>query len=221
MKIKLIILSLCFAAIGIGAPATRAQTAATPQKSVGAQKSSYDELAAKLKAGDANVDYRALRMAFAKTKNYSYGGLDREEKQKMFKPLGEKNYKSALKEAEKILDKNFAEPNAAYVAFAASKELGDARKADFYQAVLSGLIKSITNGGDGKSAKSSFEVITTDEEYFMMNYLGFAVSQQSLNSEAGHRFDVLSGTNRKTNETGKIYFNIDVVWAAESEIFGK
>ena len=69
-------------------------------------KNSYAGLVAKLKSGDTNIDYKALRMAFTETEEYSYDGLEKEERDKMFKPFGSKKYKDSLKEAEKIIEKN-------------------------------------------------------------------------------------------------------------------
>ena len=68
----------------------------------------YTDLLAKLKGGDTNIDYKALRMAFAETEEYSYGGPEKAEREKFLKPFNDKNYKEALKQAEKHLEKNMA-----------------------------------------------------------------------------------------------------------------
>ena len=181
----------------------------------------YEELVAKLKKGDTGVDFRKLRMAFTETKEYSYDGFNREEKAKIFKPLQEKNYKEALKAAEKILDKNYTEINAHYVAAVANQELKNTEKFEFHKKIYLGLINSIMRGYDGKSAKTSFEVITIDEEYSVINALGYQRGSQALVKQDGSTYDVLTVTNPKNNETLKIYFNIDVVWKAETKLFGK
>jgi outer membrane protein assembly factor BamD (BamD/ComL family) len=180
---------------------------------------SYEDLLAKLKKGDTNIDYRALRMAYSETKDYSYDGIDGAEKQKIFAALNSKKYKEIIKLTDKVFETNFVEPNSHYAAFIANRELKDEKKSEFHKTVLLGLVDSIMNGKDGKSAKNCFEVITISEEYFVMNYLGFKVSSQSLGKEEGHTFDILMGTDPKTKETVKIYFNIDVVWKAETKMF--
>ncbi|MEO8071817.1 MAG: DUF4919 domain-containing protein [Acidobacteriota bacterium] len=181
----------------------------------------YENLVAKLKSGDTSSDYTALRMAFTETKNYSFQGPKKTERENFFKSFNEKNYKESLKQAEKFLEKNYVDANAHYVAYNSAKELKDNKKADFHKAVLFGLLNSIKNGNDGLSAKTPFSVITIDEEYTMMNFLGYKHSSQSLQHADGHTFDVFTATNTKTNEAVKLYFNIDVVWAAETKIFGK
>ena len=181
----------------------------------------YAEIAAKLKNGETKVDYKRLRTAFTETKDYSYSGSDRTEISKMFKSLNDKNYREAAKQAGKILDKNYVELNAHYVAFSAAKELKDDKKAEFHRTVLAGLMDAIQDGNDGQSAKTPFFPITIAEEYTVMNLLGYKHGSQSLQSIDGHQFDVFDATDNKTNKSVKLYFNIDIIWKAESAIFGK
>lgn len=180
----------------------------------------YEDLLAKLKGGDTNIDFKALRLAFAETKEYSYHGPEKAEREKFFKPFNDKNYKDALKQAEKYLEKNYVDLNAHYVAYNSAKELKDDKKAEFYKAITLGLLNSIKNGNDGLSAKTPFYVITIDEEYTMMRFLGYQFNTQSLQHTDGHSFDVFTVTNTKNNEKTTLYFNIDVVWAAETKLFG-
>lgn len=180
----------------------------------------YEELAAKLKGGDTKIDFKSLRMAFTETKEYSYSGPDKAEREKFFKPFNDKNYKEALKQAEKYLEKNYLDANAHYVAYNVAKELKDDKKAEFYKAILLGLLNSIKNGNDGLSEKTPFYVITIDEEYTLMKFIGYQFNSQSLQTLDGHKFDVFTATNTKTGESVKLFFNIDVVWAAETKLFG-
>ncbi|MBS1796769.1 MAG: DUF4919 domain-containing protein [Acidobacteria bacterium] len=180
----------------------------------------YEELVAKLKAGDTNIDYKRLRLAYTETKGYSYSGPDKAEREKFFKPFNDKNYKDALKEAEKYLEKMYVDANAHYVAYTSAKELKDDKKAEFHKAVLLGLLNSIKDGNDGLSEKTPYLVISIDEEYTMLRFLGLQRGSQGLLNKDGHTFDVLTATDPKTSQTVKIYFNIDIVWAAETKMFG-
>jgi hypothetical protein len=181
----------------------------------------YADLLATLKGGDTNIDFTALRMAFTKTKDYSYSGPDKKDREPLYKQFSDKKYKDALKTAEKYLEKNYVDANGHFIAYNSAKELKDDKKAEFYKAVVLGLLKSIQNGNDGSSAKTPFSVITIDEEYTLIKFLGYQRGSQSLQHLDGHTFDVLEVTGAKTNEKKTFYFNIDVVWKAETEIFGK
>ncbi len=222
MKIKLIVFLTMLGALNATAFAqTNSAKGKTETKQENQQKNSYAEIVSKLKGGDTNIDYKALRNAFVQTEEYSYDGTDKDERNKMFKSLNDKNYKDALKQAEKILDKNFVEINAHYVAFVANRELKDEKKSEFHKTVMLNLLNEVRAGNDGLSAKTAFMPITIDEEYTLMNFLGYKFKSQSLQSVDGHQFDVFEAVDSKTNESKKLYFNIDVIWKAETAIFGK
>lgn len=220
LKIILTIIAVLFGNFALSAqvaPKSDAPTQTLPKYTA----KDYDDLAAKLKGGETNVDYKALRLAFTETKNYSYGGPDKEAQAKFTKPFAAKNYKDALKQAEDYLEKNYVDANAHFIAFASAAELKDDKKAAFHKTVLFGLLDSIKDGNDGRSAKTPFFVITIDEEYTYMRFLGYQHSTQSLRKAEGHTFDVFAATDTQTKENVTLYFNIDVVWAAETKMFSK
>ena len=127
----------------------------------------------------------------------------------MFAALNAEEFDLALESAEKILAKNFVEMNAQFAAYVANRELGHGDKATFHKFVFDGLVKSITASGDGKTAETAFVVISTDEEYVLLNFLGLRPSGQSLITRNGHSFDRMTALNSKTNETVVYFFNID------------
>jgi hypothetical protein len=222
MKLKIFLYVFCALFLTFALQAqekTETKQPVTPEVKYTAKD--YQELVAKLKGGDSNIDYKALRMAFTETAEYSYSGPDRAEQDKFFKPFNDKKYKEALKQTEAFLEKNYVDANAHYVAYNSAKELKDDKKAEFHKAVLLGLLNSIKSGNDGLSAKTPFYVITINEEYTLLNFLGYQRGSQSLRHLDGHTFDVLTATNTKTNEKAEFFFNIDVVWAAEMKLFGK
>ena len=226
MKFKLAaaILFICFVTIAVSAqePGKTNGEPAGQSKKVEPKYSAkdYEDIVAKLKNGDTNVDFTMLRMGFVETREYSFRGSDKKAVEKFSAPFNDKKFKDALKEAEKFIEKNYVDANAHYVAYNSAKEIKDDAKAEFHKAVLLGLLNSIKNGNDGLSAKSPFKVITVDEEYTMLRFLGYKVMSQSLNHIDGHTFDVFTAADNKTNEKVTIYFNIDVVWAAETKLFG-
>ena len=179
----------------------------------------YQDLLAKLKGGDTSIDFTKLRMAFAETPEYSYSGADRDKLNSMSKLLQEKDFKKALKAATEILDKEYVNANAHFVAYQANKGLNDTTKADFHKAVLIGLLTAIKNGNDGLSAKTPFRPISIEEEYTIIKFLGYRVKSQSLKHDGGHSFDVFDVIDPKTNEPMKLYFDIDIIWAAENKLF--
>jgi Domain of unknown function (DUF4919) len=203
------------------APRALAQTAqkeppappAAAEKTVSADQAkkdaAYEALLKKLKGGDKTVDFKELRMAYADSSRYNPYGGDSEARQAMFAALNAKQWDEALKQSAKILEKNYVDLNAQFVAAVANHEKGVADKADFHRFVVKGLFDSITNSGDGKSTDKAFVVISTDEEYALLNFLGLRPMGQALLNVGGHSYDKLTAVDPKTNEKHELYFNID------------
>jgi len=197
---------LLLSSVGPGLAVVQGQQPQIPQDS---PKPSYASLLDRAKKSDPTVDFKELRMAFTETSDYSPYGADREARQKMFAALKAKEFAAALETAEKILAKNFVEINAQFVAYVANRELNKTEKSSFHKFMFDGLIKSITASGDGKTAETAFVVISTDEEYVLLNFLGYRATNQSLITQNGHSYDRMTAINPKTNETVTYFFNID------------
>jgi uncharacterized protein DUF4919 len=178
-------------------------------KSAQAPHSSYATLLERAKKGDQSVDFKELRLAYAETAQYKPYGADRASRQKMFDGLNAKEYAQALELAEKILAVNFLDMNGQFGAFIAHRELGNADKAAYHKFLFDGLVNSVHKSGDGKSTSTAFVVISTDEEYVLLNWLGLRATGQSLIREDDHVFDLMKAVDRETNDVVSYYFNID------------
>jgi hypothetical protein len=178
----------------------------------------YEALLERLKKGDPKVDFAALRLAYAQTPAYSPYNPDRDNRGAMLRALENKNYKEALERAERELKKNYVDVTAHVVAYKAFTGLNDPERAGFHRRVFDGLIKSILKSGNGKAPDTAFVVISTDEEYTLLNALGIRRGKQALVKLKGHSFDRLEGTDAQTGRALTLYFNIDrpMEWLARS-----
>ena len=214
MKIKLLSLAICLLALTFTVTAQdKPEGEQKKTESKTAQKytaKDYEELLAKLKKGDTNIDFVKLRLAYTETEDYSpYGGG--EQRAKITKALKDKNYKDVLKEAEEMLKTNYVDLLSHYAAFVSNKELKKEREAGFHEAVFKGLMGAAL-ANDGLTAKTGIISIGISEQYFIMGYLGFERQSKSLVQENGSMFDVHTAYNSETKETRKFYFNIDRVF---------
>lgn len=225
MTNKLLTLLLCFLLLSIIAQAQKLPNEPPKQTDTKITQNltakDYEDLLGKLKKGDTSIDFAKLRFAYTETKEYSAYGISAAENKAMYDALNAKKYEDALKKAEDILKTNFVEMNAHFVAFVSNEELGKSEKAEFHKKVFSGLINSILDGADGKTAKTAYKVICVPEEYVVINFLGFRRTSQALVNENGSKFDILTVVNNETNETAKLYFNIDTVWKGYEKAFSK
>jgi len=170
---------------------------------------SYELLLEKLKRNDRAIDFKALRVAYTETKLYSPYGSDREPRKLMFESLHNKAFDKTLENAEKLLLSNYLDLNGHFGALVAHRELGHAEKFEYHRFVFDGLLNSIKNSGDGKTTPTAMMVISTDEEYVLLNYLGLRTVKQALINENGHHYDAMTVVDPKTNQTSVYYFNID------------
>ena len=214
IKMNRILLLICILLMGFCCYAQEAASTAD------VKKPTYEDLLSNVKSGGASIDdFKALRFAFAETKNYSPYGNRTEGAIKMSQALREQRYKDAAKEAQARLKTAFADIDAQMVAAIAYRNLNDAAKAKFHGDIYLGLLYSIMKGSNGKTPEKAYVVISTDEEYQVMQAMGYSVSKQTLIQREGHSYDVLSGLEKKTNQPVEIYFNIDIVWKAETNMF--
>jgi hypothetical protein len=171
-------------------------------------KPSYNDLLIQLKGGDVNIDFKALRMKYTETKEYSPKGLDPQTRDRMYKAINEKKFEEARSIAETVLKTDYVDLSAHLVAGMASEALGDTAKFEFHKAVFTGLMSSIVDGADGTSAKTAYQVISIPEEYAVLDYFKLKSSGQSLANDPGHKYDVLTVTEANSSETAKMYFSV-------------
>jgi hypothetical protein len=181
---------------------------------VGAEKpdTAYLEFVKRVNAGDASVDFRALRLACAKANKCDAKGENR-DLIAMRRASQAHAYKEAAKIGEKLIAEGFPNIEAHAICADAYTALNDPEKAKFHQAVTSGLIRSIMTTGDGKSKESAFEVIGTHEEHVILNVLGLpAFGNQALMPGKPHSYDVIEVNDPKSGQKISVYFNIDAFY---------
>jgi hypothetical protein len=174
------------------------------------QPSEYATLLASLKAGKTDIDYTRLRLSYMDSPEYKAAKDTSKSEDAMFEELDKKNYPAALKDAETVLESNYVNIDAHYVALVANREMGAMDKAEFHRTVFRGLINSIRNSGDGKSMETAWVVITVHEEYVVLRVLGFRPSQQSLVNQNGHAYDVMKVKSVEDGTEQTFYFNVDI-----------
>ncbi len=128
----------------------------------------------------------------------------------MIKAFNDKQYDTALKNAQSILNKNYIDIDSHLVSQAIYKEMNNSDKSDFHGFVAAGLVKSILDSGDGKSPETAYLVIDVREEYVIMWDLGFKLERQFLMETNNHSYDKMDVIKPETGETAVLYFNVDI-----------
>ncbi len=168
---------------------------------------------------EASKAFRELRFAYTGTSAYNpYGGIKTEAGPKMWEAVNNKKYDQALQYAERILKEDFVDLDAHMVASTAYRKTGNKEKADYHSALVNMLVLSILNDGAGDKPETAMEVISTDEEYAILNVAGLRAKSQALVSANGHNYDKLIVVDPVSGKTFEMYFCIDkpVNWLQDS-----
>ena len=185
-----------------------------------AGKGEYAELVARMKSGETQVDYRALREAYAASPGYDpYAMKVQAMIGMMVDAANAGDCDKALDLAKRITDIDFVQIDAHTVADFCYHQRKDAKRAAFHHAVALGLLRSIAASGDGKSPASAFVVVSMDEEYAMIHTLGLHVDQQALVNANGRSYDRLAVTTLDGRHLS-IYFDVSRPFGSLERQFG-
>lgn len=168
----------------------------------------YAELAAKVRAGDLSVDWKALRVAAAigevgeSTEGFA-------AVQNAYGALNDGKFVDALKTSREIENRNVADVDAHYVAWRSLIGLGRETEAEQERLLLAALLQSITDSGDGKSAKTAWFATTIRETYlYMRAVLNVQFEEHRTAQQDGHFYDVVA-VKDKDGKRMILWFNAD------------
>lgn len=175
----------------------------------------FKELKKRAMQHDTTLDFTALRFAFTKTRSYDpYGNKIDKLEDKMRRAMDEGNFEECLKNARKIVDKEFTNIRAHFFASVSCDSTGMPHVAEFHRWVWTNLIGSIISSGDGISPQTAYVVISIDEEYRILQAKGLQLLLQALVEDSTGAFDVFTAVDvENQRDTTQIYFNINFPWA--------
>lgn len=81
------------------------------------------------------------------------------------------------------------------------------------------LFATITSSGNGKTPETAFHVISTTDEYGMMDMLGLSLKSQSLVERHGRSYDLME-FQENNYELESLYFDVTVCMEAMHKMFG-
>jgi Domain of unknown function (DUF4919) len=171
--------------------------------------SAYGALLARAQAGDLSIDFQKLRFSWMESPERHAAKDTTDQEHAMFAALKAKDFKKAVANADVVLANEFVNMDAHFVEYLSYRELHEDQKSEFHKAVFSGLLKSITSSGDGKSRKTAYIVISTNEEYVVLQVMGLKPGTQSLVHDGRHSYDLMKVTD-DSNQPVELYFNVDI-----------
>ena len=170
-------------------------------------RAKYDEIAAKVNAGDLDVDWKALRLA-ARVGEV-YGDYDPYSAAKRAQASFENgDCDETLRIARETLRHNVADEEAHAAAWSCLKQLGRQPEADKECSILQALLQSILTSGDGKSAGTASFVVGLREEFFVLEALQVQSKEQHSVKQDGHYYSRIAVRDSSGKDT-VVWLNID------------
>ncbi len=185
----------------------------------------FSRLVARAEANDASVDFRALRFAWldsaarkrapdTRALAVQIGDIVRASGSADPAALkaGARKVKAL---AEQIISGDYADIGGHKFRRQACHILADAACEQHEHFVEFGLLTSITNGKDGKTPRTAWEVASVDEEYFIMGVEGWRPALQSLVKIGERLYDKLDVVDVSGGKL-TLYFDITVMFPKEA-----
>ncbi len=172
------------------------------------QRAKYETLAARVRVGDYDIDWRALRIA-AELGNVTGGYRMRDAAKRAVAAMHAGEYEEALLSAREMQAHNVADAEGHSLAAAALEYLGRTQEVKQERAIVSALTRSILKSGDGKSAATAYFTVNLREEYMVVRQLLLVTpTAQRLEHVNGHDYDVITGKNAAGHDVA-LWFNAD------------
>ena len=172
----------------------------------------FTTLLGKLQSGDTSIDFKELRVSSLRSKAEAAGEADLASRQKTIAALKAGKHDELIAAGEQVLRTAYLDLETHLMVASGYRELGNQKKFEFHRDVYLGLLNSIMDGSDGKSAKTAFVVIAPLEEFAVMRALEIDRGDRSLRrTEGASSFDVIPGTDMKTKEPREVWFNVDLI----------
>lgn len=164
---------------------------------------------------DPDCDFYALRMAWAASPGYDpYADL-RTPRAVVDDLMRRGAWADAARSLDALLGRAPLDIDAHLRADYVHARLGDVARQAMHRRFAEGLVGSVVTRGDGRSLVTAWAVVTTAEQYAVMNALGLESTSQRLVHEDGHAFDVHEVSRlRDGAPAGSLHFDIDLPMAA-------
>jgi hypothetical protein len=175
----------------------------------------YAQLIARASAGDRSVDFHSLRLAYLKSSSRLLTPANLDEitklRQAMVDSARDGAHARVAEAARKIISLVFIDMAAHKFLRQSCALLKDDACAERHHFVQFGLLRSVTGSGDGKSCETGWEVVTRDEEYFILAMLGANLEKQRLTSGGGYTCDEMQVTMQ--GQRRSYFFRVDALLA--------
>lgn len=171
----------------------------------------YSAMVTRAQSGDAGVDFLALRRAYlgsAASERAAKARAEIDQLREAVQAGVKANDPQAVREAAvAILGLQYIDLDSHKYLRQSCAIIGDETCASRHHFVEFGLLKSILASGDGRSCAAAWNVVTIEEEYFILNMRGYRLKKQQIYREVGKVCDRLDVVDEDGKER-TVYFDV-------------
>lgn len=184
----------------------------------------YRAMVERVKSGDFSVDFHALRLACLKSDlcepratKADLGAFIEAERMHQFDKV--------VEIGNRLIDRGFVNLEVHATLAGVYRQMHEEEKAKFHLSVVTGLLGSILQRGDGKTTATAYQVISDREVYFTLSGLNLPYSGPSVSTlpvtEDGRHYDKWDVVDPKTGKRVTLYFNVDLLTAPKTRVSSK
>jgi hypothetical protein len=152
----------------------------------------------------ASAYFKGLRDKYAAAQPGTISWVIDEERKSLIKLYDEKAPEKFLEKVNHWLSKCPVDAKIQIMAASLSARAGRFEDSIRYRNMYYGLLSSIVDSGDGKTSATAFKVISVDEEYTLLNFMGADVKRQSLQGACDVMETMIEG------KPVTIYFDVSI-----------
>jgi hypothetical protein len=161
----------------------------TPEVIVPKFNDKYSEFVKQLEAGKTDINYTEFRESFIESEQFKVASKEKKEfdrlEKAMYTEMNKSNYQEVIKITKAMLSIDYTSMLAHKILRQTYKIIGDTLNAKKYKTIQFGLLRSITDNGNGQTCKTAWHVIQVSEEYFILQMLGAELQRQSIDNSNG------------------------------------
>ena len=179
----------------------------------------YSEYVKQLESGKSDIDYVDFRNSFLESKQYSKKSTNYDNlKKQVYAEIKSKKYEEVIRLTKAMLSIDYTSMFAHKYLQQTYKILGDTINSNKYHDIEFGLLTSITKSGDGKTCETGWHVTQIEEEYFILNMIGYDLQSQSISSGGKNACDKMV-VKKENGESEIYYFEANKVFEMEKKMF--
>ena len=175
----------------------------------------YNQRLAAARANPGDVDWTALRAAYAASPAYDPDAGSTPQSAALAAALSRADYKLAAELADQATDQDWMDLRGHMLGMMACAHNGEAARAAAHKAAYTGLLRAVLATGDGASPATAYRVLAASEAYVLLTYSHLHLRGEAVLQTDGHTYHVLTTSHVPDLKAVTVFVNVDQPFARQ------